>query len=47
MREEKTEVSAYSGYRGEESPKTFIRQGKNITVVDRHVPRKPRPSGRG
>jgi len=34
MREEKTEVSAYSGYRGEESPKTFIRQGKNITVVE-------------
>jgi hypothetical protein len=34
MREEKTEVTAYSGYRGEESPKTFIRQGKNITVVE-------------
>jgi hypothetical protein len=34
MREEKTEVTAYSGYRGEESPKTFIRQGKKITVVE-------------
>ena len=34
MREEKTEVTAYSGYQGEESPKTFIRQGKNITVVE-------------
>ena len=34
MREEKNEVTAYSGYRGEESPKTFIRQGKNITVVE-------------
>jgi hypothetical protein len=33
MREEKTEVTAYSGYRGEESPKAFIRQGRNIAVV--------------
>ena len=34
MREEKTEVTAYSGYRGEESPKAFIRQGRIITVVE-------------
>ena len=34
MREEKTEVTAYSGYRGEESPKTFIHQGKSIAVVE-------------
>ena len=34
MREEKTEVTAYSGYRGEESPKAFIRQGRMITVVE-------------
>ena len=34
MREEKTEVTAYSGYRGEESPKTFVRQGKSIAVVE-------------
>ena len=34
MREEKTEVTAHSGYRGEESPKGFIRQGRIITVVE-------------
>ena len=34
MREEKTEVTAYSGYRGEESSKAFIGQGRIITVVE-------------
>jgi len=34
MREEKTEITAYSGYRGEENPKAFIRQGRIITVVE-------------
>lgn len=34
MREEKIDVTAYSGYRGEESPKAFVHQGRNITVVE-------------
>ncbi len=34
MREEKIDVTAYSGYRGEEGPKAFIHQGRNITVVE-------------
>ena len=34
MREEKVDVIAYAGYRGEESPKAFIRQGRIITVVE-------------
>lgn len=34
MHEEKIEVSAYSGYRGEESPKAFICRGRHITAVE-------------
>lgn len=34
MREETIEVTAYSGYRGEESPKTFVYQGRHITAVE-------------
>jgi hypothetical protein len=33
MSDEKIEVIAYSGYRGEESPKAFILRGQRIEVV--------------
>ena len=34
MHDEKIEVIAYSGYRGEESPRTFIFQDKKIEVIE-------------
>ena len=34
MREEKVKVTAYSGHRGEESPRAFLYQGKKIPVVE-------------
>jgi len=34
MPEEKVSVIAYSGYRGEETPKKFILHGKQIEVVE-------------
>jgi hypothetical protein len=33
MSDEKIEVMAYSGYRGEESPRAFILRGERIEVV--------------
>ena len=34
MSDEKIEVIAYSGYRGEESPKALILRGQRIEVVE-------------
>jgi len=34
MPEEKVNVIAYSGYRGEETPKKFTYHGKQIEVVE-------------
>jgi hypothetical protein len=34
MPEERIRVIAYSGYRGEETPKTFFLHGKQIEVVE-------------
>ena len=34
MPDEKVSVIAYSGYRGEETPKKFIHHGKQIEVVE-------------
>jgi hypothetical protein len=34
MFEEKIEVIAYSGYRGEETPKTILLRGERIDVIE-------------
>jgi hypothetical protein len=34
MSEEKINVIAYSGYRGEEAPRTIFLQGKKIEVIE-------------
>lgn len=34
MSEEKIEVTAYSGYRGEETPREFIFHGKKVKIVE-------------
>lgn len=34
MAAEKIEVTAYSGYRGEEAPREFIFHGKKVEVVE-------------
>lgn len=34
MPEEKIEVIAYSGYRGEERPRAFIKNGERIEVIE-------------
>jgi hypothetical protein len=31
---EKIEVIAYSGYRGEETPRTILHQGKRVEVIE-------------
>jgi len=34
MSDERIEVIAYSGYRGEESPRVFILQGEKIQIME-------------
>lgn len=34
MAERRIKVTAYSGYRGEESPRAFIRDGERIEIVE-------------
>ncbi len=34
MSEKKIEVTAYSGYRGEETPREFISHGKKVRIVE-------------